>query len=90
MSEKIAPQFTCDTFGTLAPSMSRFFVSTHCAMGLNYFEGAIMSTIESLTGTLLFRKTFFHRFYSTDKLGKLVGFSLLVLVLCKYFTCLAA
>ena len=89
MSEKIAPQFTCDTFGTLAPSMSRFFVSTHCAMGLNYFEGAIMSTIESLTGTLLFRKTFFHRFYSTGKLGKLAGSSLLVLVLCKYFTCLA-
>ena len=60
MSEKIAPQFTCDTFGTLAPSMSRFFVSTHCTMGLNHFEGAIMSTIESLTETyLLFRKTNF-------------------------------
>ena len=60
MSEKIAPQFTCDTFGTLAPSMSRFFVSTHYTMGLNHFEGTMMSTIESLTGTcLLFRKATF-------------------------------
>ena len=30
MSEKTAAQFTYDTFGTLAPSMSRFFVDTLC------------------------------------------------------------
>ena len=37
MSEKIAPQFTCDTFGTLAPSMSRFFVSTHHARAIDHY-----------------------------------------------------
>ena len=37
MSEKIAPQFTCDTFGTLAPSMSRFFVSTHYARAIDHY-----------------------------------------------------
>ena len=47
MSEKIAPQFTCDTFGTLAPSMSRFFVDTPRAID-HYFADFYASVYDQL------------------------------------------